>query len=130
MPIYEYRCSACDHLSELLLGINDPAPQFCPSCGAEGTMRKAFAAPTIHFKGSGWAKKDRSTAARSKSSAKDDDGGTSKADSASASDTKGDSKGDAKTEARSGAGSDGKSGSSVESRSRDTGSGTPPADAR
>ena len=29
----------------------------CPQCG--GPMSKAFAAPTFHFKGSGWAKKDR-----------------------------------------------------------------------
>ncbi len=59
MPVYDYLCTACDHRSDILHGINDPAPNFCPSCGAEGTMRKQFSAPTIHFKGSGWAKKDR-----------------------------------------------------------------------
>ena len=59
MPIYEYLCTACDHRADILHGINDPGPQFCPSCGREGTMRKQFAPPTIHFKGSGWAKKDR-----------------------------------------------------------------------
>jgi putative FmdB family regulatory protein len=59
MPIYDYLCTACDHRADILHGINDPGPHFCPSCGAEGTMRKQFSAPTIHFKGSGWAKKDR-----------------------------------------------------------------------
>ncbi len=59
MPIYDYVCTACDHRADILHGINDPAPNFCPSCGAEGTMRKQFSAPSIHFKGSGWAKKDR-----------------------------------------------------------------------
>ena len=47
-----------------------PGVRFCPECGAEDTLRKAFAAPAVHFKGSGWAKKDRSTAstkARAKS---------------------------------------------------------------
>ena len=39
------------------------ARPFCPSCGREGTMRKQFVAPTIHFKGSGWAKKDRGSSA-------------------------------------------------------------------
>ena len=76
MPIYEFRCAACDHLAELLLGLNDPAPQFCPSCGAEGTMRKAFAPPAIHFKGSGWAKKERrsaSSASSAKSGSKSED---------------------------------------------------------
>ena len=59
MPIYDYICTSCDHRADILHGINDPGPNFCPSCGAEGTMRKQFAAPAIHFKGSGWAKKDR-----------------------------------------------------------------------
>lgn len=59
MPIYEYACTACDHRTDILHGINDPGPHFCPSCGKEGTMRKLFAPPTIHYKGTGWAKKDR-----------------------------------------------------------------------
>ncbi len=78
MPIYEYACTACDHRVDILLGINDPGPHFCPSCGEEGTMRKLFAPPTIHYKGSGWAKKDRggsgtktSTTAKSDGTAKD-----------------------------------------------------------
>jgi len=59
MPVYDYLCTACDHRADILHGINDEGPKFCPSCGAEGTMRKQFSAPSIHFKGSGWAKKDR-----------------------------------------------------------------------
>jgi putative FmdB family regulatory protein len=59
MPIYEYACTACDHRTDILHGLNAPGPQFCPSCGKDGTMRKLFAPPTIHYKGSGWAKKDR-----------------------------------------------------------------------
>jgi putative FmdB family regulatory protein len=64
MPIYEYACSACDHRTDILLGINDPGPHFCPSCGKPGTMRKLFAPPTIHYRGSGWAKKDRGGSSR------------------------------------------------------------------
>jgi putative FmdB family regulatory protein len=77
MPIYEYICTACDHRADILHGINDPGPHFCPSCGREGTMRKLIAAPAVHYRGSGWAKKDRSATSRSaKSSAKTDgDGG-------------------------------------------------------
>jgi putative FmdB family regulatory protein len=59
MPIYEYRCSACGHRTEILHGINEDGPRFCPACGAEGKLRKAITAPSIVFKGSGWAKKDR-----------------------------------------------------------------------
>ena len=60
MPIYDYGCSACGHVVEVIHGINEAGPRFCPACGKEGTMRKAFATPAVHFKGSGWAKKDRS----------------------------------------------------------------------
>ena len=72
MPIYDYLCAACDHRADILHGINDPGPLFCPSCGAEGTMRKQFAVPAVHFKGSGWAKKDRGAATRTKAAAKAD----------------------------------------------------------
>ena len=64
MPIYDYVCGNCGHLTEVVHGIHDPGPKFCPECGAEGTLTKAFAPPTIHFKGSGWAKKDRSSSSR------------------------------------------------------------------
>ena len=78
MPVYDYLCSACDHRADILHGINDPGPRFCPSCGAEATMRKQFAAPAIHFKGTGWAKKDRggsgaSTRASARAAASDAD---------------------------------------------------------
>jgi len=83
MPIYEYACTACDHRADILHGINDPGPNFCPSCGREGTMKKQFALPAIHYKGSGWAKKDRSTTSRSarSTSKADGDGGGDKKDS-------------------------------------------------
>jgi putative FmdB family regulatory protein len=67
VPIYDYICGVCGQRTEVIHGINAPSPQFCPACGAEGSLRKGFVAPTVHFKGSGWAKKDRSTANRSTS---------------------------------------------------------------
>ncbi|MBI2763842.1 MAG: zinc ribbon domain-containing protein [Chloroflexi bacterium] len=65
MPIYDYSCTACHHLVEVIHGMTEPGPRFCPNCGTEGTMRKGFATPAIHYKGSGWAKKDRSAIASS-----------------------------------------------------------------
>jgi putative FmdB family regulatory protein len=59
MPIYDYLCSTCKHRVEVIHGIHEPGPRFCPSCGAEGTMRKGISSPAVLFKGSGWAKKDR-----------------------------------------------------------------------
>jgi putative FmdB family regulatory protein len=74
MPIYEYVCTSCDHRADILHGINDPGPHFCPSCGEEGTMRKQFAAPAIHYKGSGWAKKDRGSSSSGTKAARSSSG--------------------------------------------------------
>jgi putative FmdB family regulatory protein len=72
MPIYEYVCSACERRIEVVHGINAAGPTVCEACG--GAMRKALSAPAIHFKGSGWAKKDaRSAAASATAAAKKDD---------------------------------------------------------
>lgn len=52
--------------------MNGPAPERCPRCGAR-TLRKAFSPPTFHFKGSGWAKKERNSAANRKAAVKSGD---------------------------------------------------------
>jgi putative FmdB family regulatory protein len=78
MPIYDYTCTDCGHLTEVIHGINDDGPRYCPACGAEGTMKKGFATPAVHFKGSGWARKERSSNASSSSrgSKESGDGGS------------------------------------------------------
>ena len=75
MPIYEYGCMACGHKTDILHGIHEEGPHFCPGCGAEATMRKGIAVPAIVFKGSGWAKKDRSAGSRAKASGREDGSG-------------------------------------------------------
>jgi putative FmdB family regulatory protein len=75
VPIYEYVCSACHHRIDILHGIHEEGPAFCPACGAESTMRKAFAPPAIHFKGTGWAKKERSSGSKTKAAAAAESGG-------------------------------------------------------
>jgi putative FmdB family regulatory protein len=60
MPTYDYICSNCGKMTEVIHSINGSPPSACPACGVEGALTKAFNPPTIHFKGSGWAKKDRS----------------------------------------------------------------------
>jgi putative FmdB family regulatory protein len=86
MPIYDYLCSNCGQTTEVIHGINAPGPRFCPACGAEGTLRKAFATPAVHFKGSGWAKKDRSSSSGTRSKA----GSTAASDSTDGSSKSGD----------------------------------------
>ena len=56
MPIYEYVCSSCGRRIDVMHGIHGHGPATCEACG--GAMKKALTAPAIHFKGSGWAKKD------------------------------------------------------------------------
>lgn len=57
MPIYDYVCGTCRHRFEVFHGLNESGPHQCPECG--GAVSRAFAPPTIVFKGSGWAKVDR-----------------------------------------------------------------------
>ena len=80
MPIYDYACTNCGHVTEVIHGINDAGPRFCPNCGAEGTMKKTLTAPAVVFKGSGWAKVDR----RSSSSSSGTKASKSKAEPSSA----------------------------------------------
>jgi len=58
MPTYDYTCAACGHRFEVVHGVHGHGPETCPNCGG-GPVRKAFAPPTVVFKGSGWAKVDR-----------------------------------------------------------------------
>ncbi len=63
MPVYDYVCTSCGHRFEVLRGLNEAGPHQCPLC--EGPVIRAFAPPTILFKGSGWAKNDRRSAGAS-----------------------------------------------------------------
>jgi putative FmdB family regulatory protein len=66
MPVYDYDCEACGRRFELVHGVHAEPPMVCPLCGG-GPIRKAISAPAIHYKGSGWAKKERRTASSSAS---------------------------------------------------------------
>ena len=75
MPLYDYDCANCGRRFEVIHGVHADPPTACPLCGG-GPIKKAIAAPAIHFKGSGWAKKERrATAAPGKSG-----GGSSETD--------------------------------------------------
>jgi putative FmdB family regulatory protein len=58
MPVYDYDCAACGRRIEVVHGVYAPGPTHCPNCGS-GPLRKAISAPAVHYKGSGWAKRDR-----------------------------------------------------------------------
>ena len=52
MPIYEYRCTKCREVCEVLQKAKDKPPEKCPKCG--GSVIKLISSPAIQFKGSGW----------------------------------------------------------------------------
>lgn len=52
MPIYEYDCASCGKRTEAIQRLGERPLRICPHCG--GKLKKAFSAPAIQFKGSGW----------------------------------------------------------------------------
>src|SRR5271165_3400161 len=54
MPIYEYTCSNCQKLSDVLQKLNEPAPERCPACGAEATLSRVVSRTSFVLKGGGW----------------------------------------------------------------------------
>jgi putative FmdB family regulatory protein len=109
LPLYDYDCAACGRRFEVIHGVHADPPASCPLCGS-GTVKKAISAPTVHYKGSGWAKRDRRTAVKSGStqasgdeSASDGGSSTSEKDSSAGSESSSDG-GEASVPAATGAG--------------------------
>ncbi len=77
MPTYDYVCTACGREVEIVHSLHGDGPATCVECG--GAMKRSFAPPTVHFKGSGWARKERSgrSSAADKSRAARESGETS-----------------------------------------------------
>lgn len=53
MPIYAYRCRACNHEKDILQKIADAPLTRCPACGKE-TFSKQVTAAGFQLKGTGW----------------------------------------------------------------------------
>jgi putative FmdB family regulatory protein len=53
MPLYEYRCAACQQRFELIRKFSDPELEVCTLCG-KGPVTRLVSSPAIQFKGSGW----------------------------------------------------------------------------
>jgi len=52
MPLYEYKCTKCGSVFEILQKVNDPPLKKCIRC--QGTVKKLLSASALQFKGSGW----------------------------------------------------------------------------
>ena len=53
MPIYAYKCTACEHQLDVLQKISDPPLTVCPQCG-QPALAKQLTAAGFQLKGSGW----------------------------------------------------------------------------
>jgi putative FmdB family regulatory protein len=92
VPLYDYDCAACGRRFEVIHGVHADPPPACPLCGG-GPVKKAITAASVHYRGTGWAKKERRAAIKSGASSKGDDGsadsGSPGADKAAASSSDG-----------------------------------------
>jgi putative FmdB family regulatory protein len=53
VPIYEFVCEACGHLSEVMQKVSEPPPGKCKECGA-GPLARMVSRTTFQLKGGGW----------------------------------------------------------------------------
>ena len=52
MPIYEYECTRCGKIEEVIQKFSDKPLSKCPSCA--GKLHKLVSQSTFHLKGTGW----------------------------------------------------------------------------
>lgn len=81
MPIYAYKCSACQYEKDVLQKMSDPVLEVCPECG-QSTFSKQVTAAGFQLKGSGWYVTDfRNQGGSKPSETKSSDSGSSSSSS-------------------------------------------------
>ena len=60
MPIYDYKCSDCEHEIEIIQKFSDEPKTLCPKCNKESLL-KIVSAPSFRLKGGGWYETDFKT---------------------------------------------------------------------
>jgi len=68
MPIYEYECTQCGRIEEVLQKFSDKPLTTCRHCS--GKLHKLISHSTFHLKGSGWYVTDYAGKGKDKSPAK------------------------------------------------------------
>ena len=86
MPIYEYRCSTCNHEIEIIQKLSDPELSDCPACG-QPKLKKLISAVGFRLKGSGWYETDFKSGDKKKNVVKDDSPSVSESKTSSAGDS-------------------------------------------
>jgi putative FmdB family regulatory protein len=121
MPIYAYKCSACQHGLEVLQKVSDAPLTLCPECGAPALVKQLTAAG-FQLKGSGWYVTDFRDGG-AKPEAKGDAAGAPDAKTPAAGEAKADAKPDAKVETK----TEGKTEAKAETRPAAAGEAKPSA---
>jgi putative FmdB family regulatory protein len=52
MPLYDYKCTKCGHIFEVMQKISEEPLKFCPQC--KGLIKRLISPAGIIFKGSGF----------------------------------------------------------------------------
>ena len=63
MPIYEYKCSNCEHQFEIIQRFSDNPVESCPECSKK-SVKKLVSAPSFRLKGAGWYETDFKTGSK------------------------------------------------------------------
>jgi putative FmdB family regulatory protein len=95
MPIYEYKCKACNREFEYQQRMADPDKTDCEACG-ESALERLISRTAFQLKGSGWYKDLYSSSkpeAKSSDAPAKADSGSSSSDAGSGAATKSDSAG-------------------------------------
>lgn len=88
MPIYEYECKKCGHLTEAWQKFTEPPLSECEMC--HGKLRKIISQSSFHLKGTGWYVTDyasKSNGTNAKESKPEKDSSASSASSKGAKET-------------------------------------------
>lgn len=109
MPIYEYRCTACEKEFEYQQRMADAPKTVCEACG--GGLERIISRSAFHLKGGGWYK-DLYASSKPDGSSGGGGGGSTSSASTTPAATSSDSGSAASSSASSDSGSSGSSGSS------------------
>jgi putative FmdB family regulatory protein len=70
VPIYEYRCTKCGHLIEIIQKLSDRPLRKCPEC--TGRLEKLVSRASFQLKGGGWYSEGYTSSGDKKTTTKTD----------------------------------------------------------
>ena len=84
MPIYEYKCTECGHVLEVIQKISDSPLKKCPACNQMSLVKQVTAA-SFKLQGTGWYETDFKTGKKKNLAGGSESSSSSASDSGAAS---------------------------------------------